>query len=227
MRLFGPPRTPAELAAAARGDTADTAAELAAAVAQAEAAAAQLGFAGAAGEPLEIVVELVLVEGEEEQVQARWSLLSDSWRSGLDGDGASLAELLVQLPEPAGAAQLGRKAAAGAGSGWAGLGGLFAVLGGSQQQPSRPQVPASPWVLAAVDTLFVAATSMAVVCAVLLAADIRRHGWRRCSCGSGSGRGSSGRGYPAGAVVSSKELLAPLLVVAAEEVAAAGAKGQH
>lgn len=89
--------------------------------------------------------------------------------------------------------------------------------------PARP--PPSPLKLAALDTLFLAATLVALVCASLLAADIWRNGLWPPQQGLA---GSSCRGCPAGALVAlgQPEQQGPLLVVvAADEAAAAQQAG--
>lgn len=87
--------------------------------------------------------------------------------------------------------------------------------------PTRP--PLSPLKLAALDTVFVAATVVALVCSVLLAADIMRYGlWPQQGTAA-----SHGSGYPAGALVAvgPAEQQPMLIVVAADEVAAAQQAG--
>ena len=87
--------------------------------------------------------------------------------------------------------------------------------------PTRP--PLSPLKLAALDTVFVAATVVALVCSVLLAADIMRYGlWPQQATAA-----SHGSGYPAGALVAvgPAEQQPMLIVVAADEVAAAQQAG--
>lgn len=106
-----------------------------------------------------------------------------------------------------------------------------------RRRPVQPRPPAqqqrargagvSPLALAAVDTVFVAACGVALVCAVLLVADIWCNGWR--GGGDGPARGCSA--YPAGCLVAgskaAQQLTVPLLVVAAEEVEQAGGCGRR
>lgn len=89
--------------------------------------------------------------------------------------------------------------------------------------PARP--PPSPLKLAALDTVFVAATLVALVCTALLVADIWRHGLRPSQ--QGDAAASSCRGCPAGALVAlgQPEQQPLLVVVAADEVAAAQQAG--
>lgn len=139
----------------------------------------------------------------------------------------SQASLLDQLATPA--QSLGRRAAAGGDGSLAGgssrvqLHGpireavLAQLLALQQQQRQQLQDPVSTGVLgvgsqtlllAAVDAVFVGAVVVAVLCAALLAVDVARHGWRRRSASQQL------------CAEEQRALQAPLLVVAADEVAA-------
>lgn len=162
-----------------------------------------------------------------------------------DASAAELVVLAEQLGQPAGGAAhqaAGRKAAAGgrlAGASLASFLASFDAAAATQlhqhrhgshghrhhkerQQPVLRGASFHPLALTAVDAAFVAATVVGAVCAVLLLVDICRHGLLRRQEAVGS--------YPAGALVADgdsdaaekqRQLLAPLVVVAADEVAAA------
>jgi hypothetical protein len=87
--------------------------------------------------------------------------------------------------------------------------------------PARP--PPSPLKLALLDTVFIAAVGVALVCSSLLVADIMRHGlWPDRHIEQPSSAASWCGGYPSGALVAvgQPEQQPLLIVVAADEVAA-------
>ena len=94
---------------------------------------------------------------------------------------------------------------------------LRSQLGGGIALPGGP--PPSPMVLAALDTVFAAASAVALACTLLLAADIWHHGWRPQPRG-GSARGSGGHPADALLAVDRPEKQPLLVVVAADEAAA-------
>lgn len=196
--------------------------------------AEMLGSARGSSVPVALVAEvLVFEERLTRRTQPQlWSLLlraasagQQPWGSSSNTDDARLEELLDLAAVP-----LGRKAAAG-GATWP-LAALLAadstltvVQHSSGRRHHRHAAPANPLALAAVDTLFVAASVVALACTALLVADVRRHGWHRRHADEAEPRGH----YPVGALMSAaacgkaadaQPRMVPVLVVAADGVAA-------